>query len=138
MDQPSGTGDSAVHAATATAPTSRAPSIHDPVDSVHDPKSRSPTAEPDEVTKEAPTPKGPRFWLTFVCLILTAFVSALEGSIVSTALPSIARALDASENYIWVVNVYYLTRYVSLNRNRSSSAIFYFYFFPLVAAGHPI
>ncbi|KAJ3565754.1 hypothetical protein NPX13_g7383 [Xylaria arbuscula] len=108
MDQPPGTGDTAVHAATATASSSRAPSIHDPVDSVHDPKSRSPTAEPEEA-KEAPTPKGPRFWLTFVCLVLTAFVSALEGSIVSTALPSIARALDASENYIWVVNVYYLT-----------------------------
>lgn len=57
-----------------------------------------------------PTPKGWKFWLIFICLTLTAFVSALEGSIVSTALPSISRALGSSENYIWVVNVYYLTK----------------------------
>ncbi|KAI8630956.1 MFS general substrate transporter [Xylariaceae sp. FL1651] len=75
-------------------------SIHNATDSVHD--GNSPPAE----TK---ADKGGRFWLIFICLVLTAFLSALEGSIVSTALPSIARALDASQNYIWVVNVYYLT-----------------------------
>ncbi|KAI0416971.1 MFS general substrate transporter [Xylaria grammica] len=70
---------------------------------------------PDPIDSARPTPtetktsKGWRFWLIFVCLALTAFLSALEGSIVSTALPSIARALNASEDYIWVVNVYYLT-----------------------------
>ncbi|GAP90881.2 putative major facilitator superfamily protein [Rosellinia necatrix] len=53
--------------------------------------------------------RGWRFWVIFVCLAFTAFLSALEGSIVSTALPSISRALHASEDYIWVVNVYYLT-----------------------------
>ncbi|KAI1422876.1 MFS general substrate transporter [Xylaria sp. FL1777] len=63
----------------------------------------------EPTSTEAKTAKGWRFWLVFVCLALTAFLSALEGSIVSTALPTIARALQASEDYIWVVNVYYLT-----------------------------
>ncbi|KAI1277500.1 MFS general substrate transporter [Xylaria sp. FL0933] len=94
MDQPT----------TESVPPTR-DSVNDTADSVHDDANpHSPSEE-----KSAPTPKGPRFWLTFVCLVITAFVSALEGSIVSTALPSIARALDSSQNYIWVVNVYYLT-----------------------------
>ncbi|KAI0405062.1 MFS general substrate transporter [Xylaria palmicola] len=63
----------------------------------------------DSPPTEGKATKGTRFWLIFFCLVLTAFLSALEGSIVSTALPSIARALDASQNYIWIVNVYYLT-----------------------------
>ncbi len=91
------------------------PATKDPVpataDSVHD-ANHDANPPPTEGT----VPKGPRFWLVFVCLVLTAFLSALEGSIVSTALPSIARALNASQNYIWVVNVYYLTRYVSCSR----------------------
>ncbi|KAI1324699.1 MFS general substrate transporter [Xylariaceae sp. FL0255] len=58
---------------------------------------------------ENAAPKDWRFWLTFGSLVLTAFLSALEGSIVSTALPSIARALNSTSDYIWVVNVYYLT-----------------------------
>ncbi|KAI0458829.1 hypothetical protein F5B21DRAFT_527654 [Xylaria acuta] len=33
-----------------------------------------------------------RFWVVFVCLDFTAFLSALEGSIVSTALPFISRS----------------------------------------------
>ena len=53
---------------------------------------------------------GFRFWAVFAALVLTALISALDGSIVSTALPTIVRDLDAGENYIWVVNVYFLTR----------------------------
>ncbi|KAI0206627.1 MFS general substrate transporter [Astrocystis sublimbata] len=64
---------------------------------------------PDVQNEEPKAKKDSRFWLIFICMVVTAFLSALEGSIVSTALPSIARALDASEDYIWVVNVYYLT-----------------------------
>ncbi|KAI1819738.1 MFS general substrate transporter [Xylaria intraflava] len=88
-DQPTA---ASVHATTTN-------SVHSAANSVHE--------EPPP--GEAPTPKGPLFWLTFVGLVITAFLSALEGSIVSTALPSIARALNASQDYIWVVNVYYLT-----------------------------
>ncbi|RYP59737.1 hypothetical protein DL770_010149 [Monosporascus sp. CRB-9-2] len=53
--------------------------------------------------------RGWRFWAVFISLSISAFLSALEGAVVSTALPSISRALSAGENYIWVVNVYFLT-----------------------------
>ncbi|KAI1170866.1 MFS general substrate transporter [Nemania sp. FL0916] len=82
-------------------------STTDPIDDSRAP----PTAESNDAAEavQAPPAKDWRFWLIVACLALTAFLSALEGSIVSTALPSIARALESSQDYIWVVNVYYLT-----------------------------
>ncbi|TPX16217.1 uncharacterized protein E0L32_004212 [Thyridium curvatum] len=53
--------------------------------------------------------RGWRFWAVFVSLSISAFLSALEGAVVSTALPSIARAVNAGENYIWMVNIFFLT-----------------------------
>lgn len=80
----------------------------------------------DEKTK-----KDWKFWLIFFSLVLTAFLSALEGSVVSTALPSIARALDASENYVWVVNVYYLAKYVATHPFGLTLALLALIQFPL-------
>ena len=54
---------------------------------------------------------GWRFWAVFISLSISAFLSALEGAVVSTALPSISRAVNAGEDYIWMVNVFFLTRY---------------------------
>ncbi|KAI0830978.1 major facilitator superfamily-domain-containing protein [Hypoxylon sp. FL0890] len=52
---------------------------------------------------------GWRFWAVFISLSISAFLSALEGAVVSTALPSISRAVNAGEDYIWMVNVFFLT-----------------------------
>ncbi|KAI1739971.1 MFS general substrate transporter [Xylaria scruposa] len=95
-----------VPATTDSVPTT-AHSVPATANSIHNAEDSVPDA--DSPPAEAKAEKGWQFWLVFVCLVLTAFVSALEGSIVSTALPSIARALGSSEDYIWVVNVYYLT-----------------------------
>ena len=65
---------------------------------------------PTEEEEPANTGKGWRFWVIFACLAITALMSSLEGSIVATALPTIASNLHASENYTWVVNVYFLSR----------------------------
>lgn len=51
------------------------------------------------------------FWLAFLGLCCTGLVSALDGSIVATALPSIIDSLQGGDDYVWVVNVYFLTRY---------------------------
>jgi hypothetical protein len=51
------------------------------------------------------------FWLAFAGLCFTGLISALDGSIVSTALPSIIETLNGGDDYVWVVNVYFLTRY---------------------------
>ncbi|UPL04076.1 hypothetical protein LCI18_015010 [Fusarium solani-melongenae] len=53
--------------------------------------------------------RGWRFWAVFISLSISAFLSALEGAVVSTALPSISRAVNAGEDYIWMVNVFFLT-----------------------------
>ncbi|KAI1410509.1 major facilitator superfamily domain-containing protein [Hypoxylon sp. FL1857] len=71
------------------------------------------TLEDERDSKPSPDkPKashGWRFWAVFISLSISAFLSALEGAVVSTALPSISRAVDAGENYIWIVNVFFLT-----------------------------
>ena len=69
-------------------------------------------AEANEETAPKPvkTHYPLRFWLLFMGLCFTGLVSALDGSVVSTALPSIVNDLQGADNYIWVVNVYFLTR----------------------------
>ncbi|KAL0941603.1 major facilitator superfamily transporter [Colletotrichum truncatum] len=73
----------------------------------------SPVSSSQSITPEAPKPssshRGWRFWAIVISLAATAFLSSLEGAIISTALPSISRAVNAQEDYIWIVNVYFLT-----------------------------
>lgn len=72
-----------------------------------DPNSPSITTD----NTKPPKPRySSRFWLAFSGLCFIGLVSALDGSVVSTALPSIVDDLSGAENYTWVVNVYFLTR----------------------------
>jgi len=66
--------------------------------------------ENNSPTKPAKTHYPTSFWLAFLGLCCTGLVSALDGSIVSTALPSIIADLKGGSNYVWVANVYFLTR----------------------------
>lgn len=52
--------------------------------------------------------KGPRFWLIFIAIALATLLAALDTSILSTALPTIAAALDSKELYLWITNAYLL------------------------------
>jgi hypothetical protein len=49
-----------------------------------------------------------RFWAILVALAFTGLLSALEGTITSTALPSIVEDLGGGDLYIWAVNGYFL------------------------------
>nr|QJY30855.1 MFS general substrate transporter [Discosia rubi] len=49
------------------------------------------------------------FWMAFVALSLSALVSGLEASIVSTALPTILASVEVGQDYVWVLNIYFLT-----------------------------
>ncbi|KAF2188483.1 MFS general substrate transporter [Zopfia rhizophila CBS 207.26] len=53
-----------------------------------------------------------QFWLVFLSLCLLSFASALDGSIITTALPTVARSLGpaASSNYVWIANSFTLTQ----------------------------
>ncbi|TLD11618.1 hypothetical protein PspLS_11567 [Pyricularia sp. CBS 133598] len=53
--------------------------------------------------------RGLSFWAVFVSLSFMAFMSSMEGGMMSTALPSISRAVNAEGDYVWFVNAYYLT-----------------------------
>jgi hypothetical protein len=56
------------------------------------------------------TKYGWRFWTIMLGLCVTALISGMEGVILSTALPTITRELNAGDNYIWIINVFFLTR----------------------------
>ena len=71
---------------------------------------KSSTASPERETKDATPQLGWKVWLIFAGLAVSALLSALEGSVISTALPTIAADLGLGGNYVWVINVYFLTR----------------------------
>ncbi|RBR20286.1 uncharacterized protein FIESC28_05250 [Fusarium coffeatum] len=56
----------------------------------------------------APNKKGARFWLIFVAIALTTFLAALDTSIISTALPTIAADLGSESLYVWIIDSYLL------------------------------
>lgn len=51
-----------------------------------------------------------QFYVIFTGLVLSGLLSALDGAIVSTALPTIVAELDIGADYVWVANIYFLTR----------------------------
>ncbi|KAJ5852271.1 efflux pump fus6 [Penicillium soppii] len=55
-----------------------------------------------------------RFWAVFPALCMTTFLSALDTSILSTALPTIALDIGAGESYMWITNSYILSSTVVL------------------------
>ncbi|KAJ5969144.1 hypothetical protein N7501_005392 [Penicillium viridicatum] len=55
-----------------------------------------------------------RFWAVFPALCVTTFLSALDTSILSTALPTIALDVNAGELYMWITNSYILSSTVVL------------------------
>lgn len=71
----------------------------------------SPTDSPATASEEhkGKTPHGWQFWAAFAGLVAATLLSALDGSIVATALPTIARELNAGPSYVWIANVYFLT-----------------------------
>lgn len=54
--------------------------------------------------------RGPRFWAIIATLCVIGLLSALENTVVTTSLPYIITELNLGENYIWVTNVFFLTR----------------------------
>ncbi|KZP23294.1 MFS general substrate transporter [Athelia psychrophila] len=57
---------------------------------------------------EPAAPKDARFWMIFVSLLVATFLSALDMTAISTALPTIAAALH-SEDFAWIGNAYSIT-----------------------------
>ncbi len=52
--------------------------------------------------------KGFRFYAIIAAIVLAGVLTALEGTITSTALPSIVADLGGGDLYVWAVNGYFL------------------------------
>ena len=61
-------------------------------------------------SKEVDFERGPRFWAIMLALAVTNILAALEGTVVSTALPTIIGALGGGNLYLWAVNGYFLPK----------------------------
>lgn len=53
-------------------------------------------------------PKDTRFWMIIFSISLSSFLSALDTSILSPALPTIASELHSRDLYVWAVNAFLL------------------------------
>ncbi|KAI4525345.1 MFS general substrate transporter [Schizophyllum commune Loenen D] len=71
----------------------------------------------------AKTHKGPRFWLIFCSICLSLFAAALELTVVSTALPTIASDLHIDE-FTWVGSAYALASTAFLPMSGAMAEVF--------------
>ena len=65
-----------------------------------------------------------RFWAIIASLGITGMLSALEGTIIISALPTITQALGGGNSYIWVPNAYLLASVATLPLFAQASNIF--------------
>lgn len=87
---------------------------------------RVPTT-PTPVQDAEPRSTGPktwRFWAIIVALSITGLMSAIEGTIITSALPTITNALGGGDAYIWVPNAYLLAQVAILPLAGQASNIF--------------
>nr|POF18090.1 efflux pump fus6 [Quercus suber] len=83
----------------------------------------------EEVAEKAPARAdkpnhGFRFWAIVAALAFTALLSALEGTIITSALPIITRDLGGGNSFIWVPNGYFLATIVMLPLMAQASELF--------------
>lgn len=64
-------------------------------------------APPAEPPKKAG--KGSAFWLTFLAIVVSVFLSALDLTAVGTALPTITSSLNGGADFAWVGSAYALS-----------------------------
>lgn len=81
-------------------------------DSAYDQSQRA-EAYNNETQVEANTSKEShdwRFWLVFLSLCLLSCTSALDGSIITTALPTITSRIGGADQYVWIANSFTLAQ----------------------------
>jgi MFS family permease len=65
-----------------------------------------------------------RFWAIIVSLMITGLVSALEGTIITSTLPTIIESLGGGSAYIWVPNAFLISSVAVLPLFAQASNIF--------------
>lgn len=75
------------------------------------PTALNPLPQPqDDIPKPNAYNRDWRFWAIIATLCIIGILSSLENTVVTTSLPYIVTQLDLGENYVWVTNVFFLTR----------------------------
>jgi hypothetical protein len=54
--------------------------------------------------------RGLRFWSIIIGFCVTSLLVALENTVVSTSLPTIVEELHIGQGYVWIINIFFLTR----------------------------
>ena len=67
---------------------------------------------------------GFRFWMIFVAMMVSTFLSALDLTGVATALPTITADLNGGDNFVWVGSAYALSSTAILPLSGSLADIF--------------
>jgi MFS family permease len=74
--------------------------------------------------QDKPTMRTWRFWAIIASLMITGLMSALEGTIITSALPTITEALGGGNAYIWVPNAFLLSSVAVIPLFAGASNIF--------------
>lgn len=64
------------------------------------------------IAKKSTMKRGFKFWAIIFALCVTGLLGALENTVVSTSMPTIVEDLGIGDNYIWITNAFFLTRYL--------------------------
>lgn len=85
-------------------------SSHHRASKIRDPRPEYLPLEYEETDScgEVKTSTGWRFWMVYTSLCLVMFLSALDSTVITIALPTISRSLDSNQ-YVWIVNTYSLS-----------------------------
>ena len=86
----------------------------------------STTAQPtEEADAAAPSTKHSlRFWGIVASLAFTALCSSIEGTIITSALPTVTADLGGGSSFIWVPNAYFLATMVMLPLMAQAANVF--------------
>lgn len=95
--------------------------MQEPTSEVASPAASNSTTD-DSDTKLKNALRGWRFWAVFPAICVTSLLAAVESTVTSTALPFIVHQLNAGGVYVWFVNVFLLTRYVTPLMDQPSSS----------------
>ncbi|KAG6988943.1 MFS efflux transporter aclA [Physcia stellaris] len=76
------------------------------------PNTNTPAVPAGTAAEEDPAPIADkhswRFWLIYLSMCIVSFASAFDSTIITTALPTISRAINGQEQYIWIANSFVL------------------------------
>ena len=81
-----------------------------PEDTESDGVAKTPDGKAPRERRRATFQPTYQFWAIMVALCVTSWLAALENTVIVTTLPTIAAELGIGADYVWIGNVFFLTR----------------------------